>query len=192
MAEQEKGLTPAEEKKPEKKPKKKRTAKQKGIIAAVVVAVVVLLVGIAGYAVTHMNNYSFYNKLVVALAPDKIEDCGKTFYLKVNPAYDQKEAPNESMFICYYLDDKGKEVDLPGGTYKEDGDNVQVLIAFLGKAAEKVTAIQKTVTIIFWVLVAVVVCVLIYIWYRLDARYEERQKLAAHGGKEIDKKKRKK
>ena len=58
-----------------------------------------------------------------------------------------------------------------------------------GKAAEKVIAIQKTVTIIFWVLVAVAVCVLIYIWYRLDARYEERQKLAAHGGREKEKKK---
>ena len=85
----------------------------------------------------------------------------------------------------------GGEVDLPGGTYKEDGNNGQVLIAFLGKAAEKVIAIQKTVTIIFWVLVAVAVCVLIYIWYRLDARYEERQKLAAHGGREKDKKKHK-
>ena len=35
----------------------------------------------------------------------------------------------------------------------------------------------------------VAVCVLIYIWYRLDARYEEHQKLAAHGGREKDKKK---
>ena len=59
------------------------------------------------------------------------------------------------------------------------------------KAAEKVVAIQKTITIIFWVLVAVAVCVLIYIWYRLDARYEERQMLAAHGGREKDKKKHK-
>ena len=184
MAEDKKELTPAGE----KKAKKKLTGKQKGIIAGVVVAVVVLLVGIAGYVVTHVNNYGFYNKLVIALAPDKIEDYGKTFYLKTNPAYDQEKAPNEPMFICA----NGKEVDLPGGTYKEDGKNGQVLLAFLGKAAEKVVAIQKTVTIIFWVLVAVAVCVLIYIWYRLDARYEERQKLAAHGGKEIDKKKRKK
>ena len=53
------------------------------------------------------------------------------------------------MFICYYKDANGKEVDLPGGAYKEDGNNGQVLIAFLGKAAEKVIAIQKTVTIIF-------------------------------------------
>ena len=192
MADLKKGWTPAGENKPEKKPKKKRTAKQKGIIAAVIVAVVLLLVGIAGYVVTHMNNYGFYNKVVVALAPDKIEDYGKTFYLKVNPAYDQKEAPNEPMFICYYLNDNGKEVDLPSGTYKEDGNNGQVLIAFLGKVAEKVTSIQKAVTITVWVLVGIAVCVLIYIWYRLDARYEERQKLAAHGGKEIDKKKRKK
>lgn len=188
MAEDKKELTPTGE----KKAKKKLTGKQKGMIAAVVVAVVVLLVGIAGYVVTHVNNYSFYNKLVIALAPDKIEDYGKTFYLKTNPAYDQEKAPNEPMFICYYKDASGKEVDLPGGTYTEDGENGQVLIAFLGKAAEKVVAIQKTVTIIFWVLVAVAVCVLIYIWYRLDARYEERQKLATHGGKEIDKKKRKK
>ena len=86
-------------------------------------------------------------------------------------------------------DASGKEVDLPGGTYKEDGNNGQVLIAFLGKAAEKVLAIQKTLTVVFWVLVAVAVCVLIYIWYRLDARYEEHQKLAAHGGREKDKKK---
>lgn len=175
----------------EKKAKKKLSGKQKGLIAGIVVAVVILLVGIAGYVVTHVNSYAFYNKVVIALAPDKIEDYGKTFYLKTNPNYDQKKAPNEPMFICYYKDASGKEVDLPGGTYKEDGNNGQVLIAFLGKAAEKVVAIQKTITIIFWVLVAVAVCVLIYIWYRLDARYEERQMLAAHGGREKDKKKHK-
>lgn len=188
MAEQTKALTPTGE----KKAKKKLTGKQKGLIAGIVIAVVVLLVGIAGYVVTHVNNYNFYNKLVVALAPDKIEDYGKTFYLKTNPKYDQKTAPNEPMFICYYKDESGKEVDLPGGAYTENGKNGQVLVAFLGKAAEKVVSIQKAVTIAFWVLVAVAVCVLIYVWYRLDARYEERQKLAAHGGKEIDKKKRKK
>ena len=177
MAEDKQELTPTGE----KKAKKKLSGKQKGIIAGAVVAVVILLVGIAGYMATHVNSY--------ALAPDKIEDYGKTFYLKINPDYDQKKAPNEPMFICYYKDASGKEVDLPGGTYKEDGNNGQVLIAFLGKAAEKVLAIQKTLTVVFWVLVAVAVCVLIYIWYRLDARYEERQKLAAHGGREKDKKK---
>ena len=176
MAEDKQELNPTVE----KKAKKKLSGKQKGIIAGAVVAVVILLVGIAGYVVTHVNSYAFYNKVVIALAPDKIEDYGKTFYLKTNPDYDQKKAPNEPMFICYYKDASGKEVD---------GNNGQVLIAFLGKAAEKVLAIQKTVTIIFWVFVAVAVCVLIYIWYRLDARYEERQKLAAHGGREKDKKK---
>ena len=160
MAEDKQELTPTVE----KKAKKKLSGKQKGLIAGIVVAVVILLVGIAGYVVTHVNSYAFYNKVVIALAPDKIEDYGKTFYLKTNPNYDQK---------------------------KEDGNNGQVLIAFLGKAAEKVVAIQKTITIIFWVLVAVAVCVLIYIWYRLDARYEERQMLAAHGGREKDKKKHK-
>ena len=188
MAEDKKELNPAGE----KKAKKKLTGKQKGIIAGAVIAAVVLIVGIAGYLVTHVASYSFYNKVVVALAPDSIEDYGKTFYLKTNPAYDQKTAPNQPMFICYYKDANGKEVDLEGGVYTGDGNKGQVLIAFLGKAAERVTSIQKTVTIIFWVLAAVAVCVLIYIWYRLDARYEERQKLAAHGGKEIDKKKRKK
>ena len=87
----------------EKKAKKKLSGKQKGIIAGVVVAVVILLVGIAGYVVTHVNSYAFYNKVVIALAPDKIEDYGKTFYLKINPDYDQKKAPNEPMFICYLL-----------------------------------------------------------------------------------------
>ncbi len=53
----------------------------------------ILLVGIAGYVVTHVNSYAFYNKVVIALAPDKIEDYGKTFYLKTNPDYDQKKAP---------------------------------------------------------------------------------------------------
>ena len=176
MAEDKQELTPTVE----KKAKKKLSGKQKGLIAVVVVAVVILLVGIAGYVVTHVNSYAFYNKVVIALAP-----------VKTNPNYDQKKAPNEPMFICYYKDASGKEVDLPGGTYKENGNNGQVLIAFLGKAAEKVVAIQKTITIIFWVLVAVAVCVLIYIWYRLDARYEERQMLAAHGGREKDKKKHK-
>ena len=99
MAEDKQELTPTVE----KKAKKKLSGKQKGIIAGVVVAVVILLVGIAGYVVTHVNSYAFYNKVVIALAPDKIEDYGKTFYLKTNPDYDQKKAPNEPMFICYYM-----------------------------------------------------------------------------------------
>lgn len=103
----------------------------------------------------------------------------------------RRRHPTSRCSSATHKDASGKEVDLPGGAYKEDGNNGQVLIAFLGKAAEKVIAIQKTVTIIFWVLVAVAVCVLIYIWYRLDARYEERQMLAAHGGREKDKKKHK-
>ena len=98
MAEDKQELTPTVE----KKAKKKLSGKQKGIIAGVVVAVVILLVGIAGYVVTHVNSYAFYNKVVIALAPDKIEDYGKNFYLKTNPNYDQKKAPNEPMFICYY------------------------------------------------------------------------------------------
>ena len=114
MAEDKQELTPTVE----KKAKKKLSGKQKGLIAGIVVAVVILLVGIAGYVVTHVNSYAFYNKVVIALAPDKIEDYGKTFYLKTNPNYDQKKAPNEPMFICYYKDASGKEVDLPGGTYK--------------------------------------------------------------------------
>ena len=81
MAEDKQELTPTVE----KKAKKKLSGKQKGIIAGVVVAVVILLVGIAGYVVTHVNSYAFYNKVVIALAPDKIEDYGKTFYLKTNP-----------------------------------------------------------------------------------------------------------
>ena len=96
MAEDKQELTPTVE----KKAKKKLSGKQKGLIAGVVVAVVILLVGIAGYVVTHVNSYAFYNKVVIALAPDKIEDYGKTFYLKTNPDYDQKKAPNEPMFIC--------------------------------------------------------------------------------------------
>ena len=55
---------------------------------------------------------------MIALAPDKIEDYGKTFYLKTNPDYDQKKAPNEPMFICYYKDASGKEVDLPAAHTK--------------------------------------------------------------------------
>ena len=86
MAEDKQELTPTVE----KKAKKKLSGKQKGLIAGVVVAVVILLVGIAGYVVTHVNSYAFYNKVVIALAPDKIEDYGKTFYLKTNPDYDQK------------------------------------------------------------------------------------------------------
>ena len=51
MAEDKQELTPTVE----KKAKKKLSGKQKGLIAGVVVAVVILLVGIAGYVVTHVN-----------------------------------------------------------------------------------------------------------------------------------------
>ena len=51
MAEDKQELTPTVE----KKAKKKLSGKQKGIIAGVVVAVVILLVGIAGYVVTHVK-----------------------------------------------------------------------------------------------------------------------------------------
>ena len=139
--------------------------------------------------VTHVNSYAFYNKVVIALAPDKIEDYGKTFYLKTNPDYDQKKAPNEPMFICYYKDANGKEVDLPGGAYKEDGNNGQVLIAFFGQSRREsdrhskdrnhyllgVGGRGRLRTDLYLV--------------SAGARYEERQKLAAHGGREKDKKK---
>lgn len=175
--------------------KKRKTVtdpkRKKGLIAGIVLAVFVILIGVGSLIIHNQGSYSIYNKLVVAMAPDKIEDYGKTFYLKVNPKYDQKTAPSEPMFICYYLDENGKEVDLPGGAYTENGENGQVLIAFLGKAVEKVTAIQKTAKIVFGILIAILICVLIYIWYRWDTRNEERQKLAAHGGKEMDKKKNK-
>ena len=55
MAEDKQELTPTVE----KKAKKKLSGKQKGLIAGVVVAVVILLVGIAGYVVTHVNSYAF-------------------------------------------------------------------------------------------------------------------------------------
>lgn len=157
--------------------KKNLTKKTKIIIAVSVVMVALAAFCIAFLSLTSNNSYHFYNKVVLAIAPDSIEDQGITFYIKENPAYDQNTAPGENMFICYYIDSNGKEVELPGGIYTtEDGTQSIVILGFMEKMAEKLLTIKNVVRIIAVILVIALICILIYLWYRYDKRREEQNK----------------
>lgn len=164
--------------------RKKLSKKSKIIISVSVVAVLIAAFSAVFLVMTSDDSYNFYNKMLLALAPDSITDKGQTFYIKQNPDYSQTESPNESMFICYYKDADGNEIDLPGGIYTtEDGTKSMVIVGFLGKAAEKIAAFRTVMNIIIVLIVLAFICFLIYLWYRHDLRRNEAEKRRRFGDK---------
>lgn len=168
---------------------KKRLTKKAKAAIAILVAAAVIAAGCGLFAFfTSSNSYALYNKVLLSLMPESIEHNGLTFYVKPNPDYNAKESPESDQFIYYFMA-KEKEIDLPGGVYTDVDKNKTLISAgFYVKAMEQLNKIKSAVHIVIGVMAFIVVAVLIYIWYKLWCRREEKEKALLYGNKPKKKK----
>ena len=168
--------------------KKKKTAV---IVAGVASAIIILLIaGAVAVSVIVKNDSSqIYQKALIALMPEKLDDNNLTFYVKENKNAAVDENNAYSGFTFYYYDENGKEVELDRyGVYydPETKEATEVGFSFVAKAAMNLREIQKVLYIIAAVFAAVVLCVILYFWYKSCERYddaEKRKKQISNGSK---------
>ncbi len=167
-----------------------------------IVSVLLVFALIAGITAAVINKDSMSASLMYSLMPKELEgefenEEGETynitFYLRKNTDYDSKsDSDIMNAFEVYYYDDNGEEVNLGStGTYEASNQTVNPLILFMYKAGEKLNVVKKAVKIGIGIFAAVLIVVLIVIWFVSFSKQEDAKKAKLNENKHQGKRKKK-
>lgn len=152
-----------------------------GVIAvAVIFVVIIALIVVASCMSTDSNQYKLFNMFVPSKLTDEVT--GITFYAEKKPdfVYDAETSNVLNSMKYYYYpngDTSHEKIYISNGTfYSEDKGTVHVDLGFTFAALQKVNKIKTGLEIGAGVLAAVVVAVLVWLYYLSFKRQEQEEK----------------
>lgn len=162
---------------------------------------VIIAVAITGFVVFKTNQTYFTTKLMYAFMPQsyvaELDEGNIEFFVEYNKDYSPKKYNNEIVkaFQYYYYDENGEKVDLGiDGGYDDDGDGEKspLSVPFIFLMGQRISTFKSIMTKVLLVLAAVIVVALIFVWFIVWSRNEDKQKLEKYGNKNNKNKKKKK
>lgn len=152
-----------------------------GIIAIAVLAVVIIALIIAvAWASSDSNQYKLFNKFVPSQLTD--DATGITFYAEKNPdfVYDAETSNVLNSLKYYYYpggDTSHEKMYLSNGTYySEEKGSVHVDVGFVLAGLKNINKLTTGLKIGAAILAAVVVAVLIWLYYLSYKKHEQAEK----------------
>lgn len=155
----------------------------------IIIVFLAIAVVISGVIISFMANpEAFRNVFVKAVYPSTYVDAatGEKYYSKFtdSPDLTTPEKAAESIYF-YVYDDNGEETEVSSDTAVNYNDSEKTLSeAFLYTGIEKLvgvgTTLRKAVPIVIAVLAVAFVAIVIYIWFILWCKAEDRRKEREH------------
>lgn len=165
-----------------------------------IIIIAMILVVIAGlFACFKANQTAIYSKAMYALMPKSVvgEIDGKEIecFVEMNKDFDTSLPLTEitKAFTYYYVDADGNVVDLGvDATVNQDGEDVQVFLAFMPQTIENFENAKDTAVKIIIPVIVILVVVLIVVWFFKWSKKQDLEKQKKYGNKNNQKKKNKK
>ncbi len=155
------------------------------ISAILVVIAVILFVGAEFVSSDKFAETAFDLVVPRQITTDENSDVQMTFYREDNPDYTgEKVVDSEtltSIYNFYYINAKGEKIPIQNGVYTYLGpsgetESMLVAIGFLYKGGERLELMQTVLNWIGWAVLAAVIIILIYVWYRKDKARQQAER----------------
>lgn len=159
--------------------------------AAWIIAIIMVIIAVLIFAGAKIvNSDGFAEKAFDIVIPKQItttsdSDVQMTFYRERNPEYTGEEEINSenltSIYNFYYYNAKNEKIYVNDGIYtylspSGETETMLVAIGFLYEGGNRLTTAQTILNWVGWLLLAAVVVILIYVWYRKDKARQEAER----------------